>query len=115
MDNKKDVEIKKIEIDLSIKNILGISFMFLFLFIFPIQIIYYQNNPSELAPSVLGITSDNSGRYFNIPLINFNFDTHLTDPATISVVFVSLLVTISIILIIIFFIDFKNRERKYRN
>jgi hypothetical protein len=111
---KNDISIKKIEIDIDIRLFIGIVLMFLLLFILPIRIIYYLNNPNEFGLGVLGITSDNSGRYLNIPLFNFQFDTTLREPQTITFVFIILVLLISIILITVFFIDFKNREKKYK-
>jgi|PlaIllAssembly_1097288.scaffolds.fasta_scaffold295504_1 hypothetical protein len=113
MSVKKDLDIKKIEIETNPKAWFGIILMFLLLFILPINIIYYMNNPEDLNPSIAGITSDNSGRYITLPLVNFVFDTQLKDPSTISFTLGSALLFIAFIMIIIFFWDFRNRERKY--
>jgi hypothetical protein len=112
---KKDIKIHKIEIDLSPKMILGILLMFLALFVLPVNIVYYMNNPLDVGPSVAGLSTNQSGRYYNIPIINFAFDTQLREPSTISFVFGAALLIISIIMIIVFFVDFRHRERKYKN
>jgi hypothetical protein len=112
---KKDNRIHKIEIDLSPKMILGIALMFLALFVLPVNIIYYMNNPQDIGPRVAGLTSDESGRYYTIPIINFAFDTQLREPSTISFVFGAALLIISIIMIGVFFVDFRHREKKYKS
>lgn len=112
--SKRDNRIHKIEIDLSPRMILGVVFMFLALFVLPVNIIYFMNNPQDIGPSVAGLTSDESGRYYTIPVINFAFDTQLREPSTISFVFGAALLIISVIMIGVFFVDFRHREKKYK-
>jgi hypothetical protein len=65
-------------------------------------------------PQVAGISTDNTGRYFNIPIINFPFDSTMRDPATISFAFGFILLLLSLIIILLMFADFRKKERKYR-
>jgi hypothetical protein len=58
--------------------------------------------------------TDNSGRYINIPIVNFAFDTTLREPSTISFLFGAILLVLSLIIILILFADFKKKENKYR-
>jgi len=117
MEKKNSNKIESIQIagDLRVWFVVGI--MFLLLFVFPIQIIEIVSNPDKLqqfsSPSVLGITTDNSGRFINIPFLGFPFDTELRDPSTLSFLFGSILFIIGLIALIIFFIDFRKKEKKY--
>jgi hypothetical protein len=63
---------------------------------------------------VAGISTDNTGRYFNIPIINFQFDSTMRDPATISFSFGFILLLLSAVIILLLFVDFRKKENKYR-
>jgi hypothetical protein len=115
MEKEKDSSIKKIEIDINIKSLVGLVLMFLVLFVLPVNIIYYMNNPQEIGPSIAGIVSDNSGRYYTLPIFNFQFDTQLRDPSTISFTIGIAFLLLAIVMIAIFFVDFRSRERKYKH
>ena len=65
-------------------------------------------------PQVAGIFTDNSGRYFNVPIINFKFDTSMRDPATISFAFGVILLVLCIVIVLVLFADFRKKEMKYR-
>jgi Na+/phosphate symporter len=65
-------------------------------------------------PQVAGIFTDNTGRYFNVPIINFKFDSTMRDPATISFAFGVILLVLCIVIVLVLFADFRKKEMKYR-
>jgi Na+-transporting methylmalonyl-CoA/oxaloacetate decarboxylase gamma subunit len=104
-----------------IKQWLAFAFLFLLIFVLPIKTVDWLNNPAS-APwaagnsgQVLAATTDNSGRYQVIPVLNFPFDTHLHDPATISFLAGVVLLVLAIVIIAILFYDFRKREQKYNS
>lgn len=117
MEKKNTNKIETIQLAGDLRAWLIVGIMFLLLFVFPIQIIEILSDPEKMeqisSPSVLGITTDNSGRFGNTPILNFSFDTELRDPSTISFLFGAIMLLIALIALIIFFIDFRKKERKY--
>ena len=65
------------------------------------------------AGNVLGVSTDNTSHYFNIPILNFNFDTQFKEPATVSFVVGLLLFIVAVVVIVLMFRDFREREHKY--
>ncbi len=86
------------------------------IFVMPIQAVNFLNNPKVdqvLSGRVAGITTDNSGRYLQVPVLNFQFDTSLREPGSIAVLFGVILVFIALTIILISFVNFRKREHKY--
>ncbi len=110
-------KIKSIEISTDPKDWLLIVVCFLVLFVLPIQLGLVLDNPEKFSNitngNVLGVTTDNTGRFVDIPILGFQFDTQLRDPSTISFLFGVIMLTLAIILIIVFFSDFRKKEKKY--
>jgi len=74
----------------------------------------FDVSPTASAVRVAGITTDNMAKYIKIPILNFSFDTTLRDPSTISFLFGTILLLLSILIILILFADFRRKEKKYR-
>ena len=112
----------KFEFELGFGKLLVLFAMFLTIFVLPIKIVDYLNtrdqNVWETAGNngsgrVAGLITDNTGRYLTLPLVNFKFDTTLREPGTISFLFGSILLVLALVIVIIFYLDFRKRERKY--
>ena len=78
-----------------------------------VQKVFDVNSTNSIA-KVAGIYTDNSGRYYQIPIIQFSFDTTLREPSTLSFLFGLILLILSIIILLILFADFRKKEKKYR-
>ncbi len=114
----------KFQLEMGFRQFFASVLMLTLFFFVPIQLITnWESVSTDLkntfapAPSnaqVLGISTDNTGRYFNIPIINFKFDSTMRDPATISFAFGFILLLLSVIIILLMFADFRKKERKYR-
>lgn len=96
-------------------------FVMVMFFVVPIQVISNWGsissnlgNAFSPQPQVAGISTDNTGRYFNIPIVNFQFDSTMHDPATISFAFGLILIILSIVIVMLLFADFRKKEMKYR-
>jgi len=114
----------KLQLEMGFRQFFASVLMLTFFFFVPIQLITNWESvstdlkntfsPPPAESQVLGISTDNTGRYFNIPIINFKFDSTMRDPATISFSFGFILLLLSIIIILLMFADFRKKERKYR-
>lgn len=114
----------KFQLEMGFRQFFASVLMLTLFFFVPIQLITNWGsisadikNTFASAPSnaqVLGISTDNTGRYFNIPIVNFKFDSTMRDPATISFSFGFILLLLSVIIILLMFADFRKKERKYR-
>lgn len=125
MEEKKNLTKKPVKFQFEIgygQFIVSLLVLGLFFFL-PIQLIanwggisqgITQAFSTQGQPQVAGINTDNTGRYFNVPVINFPFDTTMRDSATISFTFGTILIGLSIIIILLLFADFRKKEMKYR-
>jgi len=125
MEEKKNLTKKPVRFQFEIgygQFIVSLLVVSLF-FVLPIQLIANWTSISQSVtqafsgqgqPQVAGIYTDNTGRYFNIPIINFSFDTTMRDSATLSFAFGTILIGLSIIIILLLFADFRKKEMKYR-
>lgn len=110
----------KIEVEFGFKKLFLLVFMFLTIFILPVRIVDYLNVQDQKGwensggtAKVAGLFTDNSDRYFQVPILNFQFDTTLRDASTISFLFGTILIVLALVIVIIFFKDFRKREHKY--
>jgi uncharacterized membrane protein YjgN (DUF898 family) len=125
MEEKKNLTKKPVRFQFEIgygQFIVSLLVLGLF-FLLPIQLISNWTSisqgitrafSSQGQPQVAGIYTDNTGRYLNIPILNFSFDTTMRDSATISFTFGSILIVLSIIIVLLLFADFRKKEMKYR-
>lgn len=114
----------KFQLEMGFKQFFASVLMLILFFFVPIQLITNWESvstdlkntfsPAPAESQILGISTDNTGRYFNIPIINFKFDSTMRDPATISFSFGFILLLLSVIIILLMFADFRKKERKYR-
>ena len=124
-ENKKNLTKKPVRLQFEIgygQFIVSLLVLGIFFFL-PIQLIANWMSISQSVtqafsgqgqPQVAGVYTDNTGRYFNIPILNFPFDTTMRDSATISFAFGAILIILSAIIILLLFADFRKKEMKYR-
>jgi hypothetical protein len=109
----------KFEVELGFKKVFLLGLMFLTMFVLPVRIVEYLNSQDQQgwnnsgAPQVAGLFTDNTGRYLTLPLVNFQFDTTLREPSTITFLFGTILIVIALLIVVILFKDFRKREHKY--
>jgi hypothetical protein len=104
--------------DVNFRQFMVIAMMFLVLFVMPIQlynyILAYRNNQVQETYTISALLQNNRGqvaglstaeidaqRYYSIPIINFDFDTQLQNPATIYFLFGVILILTSLVVGII--------------
>jgi hypothetical protein len=109
-------KIFRLSFETGFKPWLAAIVMVIMFFILPIYAVDWLSTPQVdalLTGKVAGITTDNTGRYLQVPLLNFQFDTSLRDSGSISMTFGAILLVLAIIIILISFLDFRKHEHKY--
>lgn len=103
----------KLDIEKSFATWAGFIVTGILFFIVPILAVQEMNRTPTGAGQVMGLTTDNSGRYALLPVINFQFDTWLQDPATISLVLGAVLLLLALVIIFLFMGDFRKKDLRY--